>query len=510
MILGDSNLPRGNVATLDDLFRRAGVRHPDAVALADPPNRENVTGGKPRALSFAQADRAISAIAARLRGLGLQTDTVVTIQLPNTVESVVTFLGVIRAGMIAVPVPLLWRQQEMVAALSLIGAKAIITSSRIGAIAHADIAMQAAVKLFPIRHVCGFGRDLPDGMAPLDDVFTTGNADIAPIPPRLGPAGAHVAAITFERGENGVFPVARNHAELATGGQAVFLESGITNDAQLLSTIPICSFAGISVTILPWLLSGGTLHLHHGFDPDAFAEQCGAMPDAAVVVPAQALAALMAAGLLDGTNRTIVALWRSPERLATTKPWECATTLVDVASFGEIGLVASRRRADGKPTPLPRGVISAPRDAIGAMTVIEAARSSAGTLALRGPMVPTHAFPPGAERGQTPHLAPDNAGYVDTGFACRLDRDAQALAIAAPPVGTIAVGGYSFHQSEVDAMVAQVDPNATIVALPDRDLGQRLAGNAADRSAMRDELHARGVNPLISGAFQPRGGAEAA
>ena len=184
--------------------------------------------------------------------------------------------------------------------------------------------------------------------------------------------------------------------------------------------------------------------------------------------------------------------------------------MVDVSSFGEIGLVASRRRADGRPTPFPRGVISAPRDAIGAMTVIEAARSSAGTLALRGPMVPTHAFPPGAERGQAPHLAPNDAGYVDTGFACRLDRDAQTLAIAALPVGTIAVGGYSFHQSEVDAMVAQVDPTATIVALPDKDLGQRLAGESADRSAMRDELRARGVNPLISGAFQPRGGAEAA
>src|SRR5262245_66547344 len=110
MILGESTRPTGSAATLDDLFRRAGVRHPDALALADPPNRDSFADGAPRALSFAQADRAISAFAATLRGLGLQTDNVVALHLPNTVESIVAFLGVLRAGMIAAPMPLLWRQ----------------------------------------------------------------------------------------------------------------------------------------------------------------------------------------------------------------------------------------------------------------------------------------------------------------------------------------------------------------------------------------------------------------
>ena len=37
MILGEGIRTAGTAATLDDLFRRAGVRHPDALALADPP-----------------------------------------------------------------------------------------------------------------------------------------------------------------------------------------------------------------------------------------------------------------------------------------------------------------------------------------------------------------------------------------------------------------------------------------------------------------------------------------
>ena len=171
MILGETPRAVGTATTLDDLFRRAGVRHPDALALADPPNRQSFTHGSQRALSFAQADRAISAVAARLRGLGLQTDSAVAIQLPNIVESIIAFLGVLRAGMIPLPLPLLWRQEEIVVALRQVGPKAIIGCSRFGKTDQIEIAMQSAVELFSIRHVCGFGPDLPDGIVPLDDVF---------------------------------------------------------------------------------------------------------------------------------------------------------------------------------------------------------------------------------------------------------------------------------------------------------------------------------------------------
>jgi len=64
-------------ATLDELFRRALVRHPDRVALADPADRADFTDGPVRRLTYAEADRAIAALAARLRAFGLPTDAVV-------------------------------------------------------------------------------------------------------------------------------------------------------------------------------------------------------------------------------------------------------------------------------------------------------------------------------------------------------------------------------------------------------------------------------------------------
>jgi len=261
MILSDTQQADGAGATLDDLFRRAGVRRPDALALIDPPNDGTITGGAPRRLTYAEADRAISALAAKLRGLSLQTDMVVALQLANTVDSVIALLGVLRAGMIAAPLPLLWREQEMVAALSRIGAKAIVTSSHVGPAAQstsfAEIAMQVAVELFPIRHICGFGRDLPDGVVPLDDVFDPAPTDFYQPSVRQGPAAAHAAAITFDVTGDGLVPVTRSQSELIAGGLVVFREAGIAENATILSTIPAASFAGITLTLMPWLLAGG-------------------------------------------------------------------------------------------------------------------------------------------------------------------------------------------------------------------------------------------------------------
>lgn len=503
MILGEINRASGITTTLDDLFRRAGVRHPDALALVDPPNRASFTDGAPRALSYAQADHAISALAACLRGFGLQTDAVVAIQLPNTVESVIACLAILRAGMIAAPLPLLWRRRDLVDALGRVSAKAILTCARAGNASPADAAMHTAAALFPIRHICGFGRDLPDGVVSIDDVFTPGGAYGSALPPRPDSAASHLAAITFDIDARGANPIARSHIEVISGGLAVFLELGITPDACLLSTIPMSSFAGVALTLAPWLLSGGTLHLHHGFEAAAFASQYGATKCNVLALPATVLPALAEAGMLANEACTIAALWRGPERASAAKSFDRSATVVDVSSFGETGFVAARRTEQGKPAPIPHGVISAPRGAIGAMTVVETSCSNAGTLMLRGPMVPSTAFPPGAHPGR----APNPTGFIDTGFACRLDKQTQTLAITAPSLDIVGIGGYRLRQSDIDVCVEKAAEEAAVVPLPDRTLGHRLAGTARDKKAVAAALDAQGVNALISGAFRQRGNA---
>lgn len=493
-------------ATLDELFRRAGVQSANTVALIDPPNRAAFTDGAPRRLTYAQADRAISALAAKLCRLGLQADTVVAIQLPNTIESVITLLAVLRAGMIAVPLPSLWRQHDLKAALSNVGAKVIITTSRVGRIAHADIAMQVAADLFPIRFICSFGSDLLDGVVPLDDIITAEQASIVPRSARTGNAADHVAVVTFDVTPDGLVAVARSHTQLIAGGSAVLLEAGAARNANILSAIPIASFAGIAASLLPWLLEGGTLSLHHGFVPAIFAAQCEAHVGGMIVLPGPALLPISAAGYLAGPNTTILALWRSPEQLAAAAGWRGESALVDLASFGEVGLILTQRGAYGLPTEIPLGVIGTQQSA----GAIETMRTKHGTLALRGAMVPAHAFPPGAEYGHRGKLAVDEAGFVDSGYTCRVDTASQSLTVTGPPGGITSIGGYRFRRAEIEAQVAMAEPAATITTLPGGIMAQQLAGAAIDTAAVRGILLANGANPLIAGAFRPRGAARAA
>jgi len=264
----------GGRATLDDLFKRAAGRRPDAMALLDAPDRERVSDGEPRALTYRQADRVVSAIAGRLRRMGLHTDAIVAIQMASTVENVLTILGVLRAGLIAMPLPVWWRRADIIAALNRIGPMALIVSSRIAAGDHYQLAIRVAAEVFPIRYVCGYGRNTPDGLVCFDDLFTVDEID--PLPAwgegraaQPGP-GAHLAAVTWGMSTDGLVPVARSHAELIAGGLAVTLESRLRQDANLLSTLTLSSFAEIASTMVPWLLVGGTLALHHPFDLDAY------------------------------------------------------------------------------------------------------------------------------------------------------------------------------------------------------------------------------------------------
>jgi acyl-CoA synthetase (AMP-forming)/AMP-acid ligase II len=153
MILGDPALAVQQAqnerrVAIDEVFRHVAARRPGALALIDAPNRETFTDGRPLRLSYAEADRIVWAIAGRLRRMGLPTDTIVGIQLPNIAENILTILGVLRAGLIAAPLPLLWRRAEAAAALARAGAKALITCRRAGGFAHAQLATPIAADVF--------------------------------------------------------------------------------------------------------------------------------------------------------------------------------------------------------------------------------------------------------------------------------------------------------------------------------------------------------------------------
>lgn len=487
--------------TLDGLFRRVLARQPHALALLDPPNKARLTGQNPRRLTFAEADRAISALAAHFIEAGLPANSVVAVQLPNTVDVMLTVLAAHRAGLIVALMPLLWRQAELTVALSRTGARAIVTTSRIDGVDHADLAMNAAVEAFSVRHVCGFGGDLPDGMASLDQAIAKPSTTARTITQD----GRRAALISFDVTADGFRAVPRSHLNLVAGGLAVFLESALPLGTTILSAFAPSSFAGLASSLVTWLLAGGTLALHHPFDDDVLEQQVNQDGCDTLVAPAPLAMRLgeleMAAHL--PTLRRVIGLWRAPEQIASSAPWVVPqATLTDVYLFGEAGLFGARRTSDGAPAVILPGPHGAPRDVAGSSIAGETLITPHGTLGLRGPMVTVAAYAP-AQPGRDASVTPPR-DYVDTDYAARLDGATGAICITAPPPGIMAVGGYRFLAEDLQQWTRRLGQGALLTALPDRLSGHRLAGRAQDNGRARDALAGLGLNPLMVDAFRDR------
>jgi AMP-binding enzyme len=497
-MLDRTNESMVSAPSLDDLFRRSVARKPDADALADPLDKERVSGQAPRRLTYAQADRAVTNLAAHFVEAGLPMGSIVAVQLPNTIEATLTMLAAVRAGLVVALLPQLWRQAELTDALNRIGARGLVGMVRIDGIDHAEIALNAAAEAFSIRHVCMFGHDVPEGIASLDEIV------FGPQQPRSiaerDPRRANF--VTFDVTSQGLRAVPRTQMQVIAGGLAVFLETGISPGIRMMSAAMPSSFAGVCASTVTWLLSGGSLAFHHPFDGEAMLGQIARDRSELLVAPAPLALRLGEAGVLAefASLTQVIGLWRTPEQVAASATWTGAQRFHDLYAFGEVGVFAVPREDDGAAAPvLPGSPLRRTQNSSAAAG--EAFITKDGTLALRGAMVPVAAYAPPRRPGLTPQVQLD---HVDTGYAARLDRRSGAICITAPPTGVVNVGGYRFLANDLNDWAQRLPQGGMLTALPDRVSGHRLAGRASDNTRARAALAQLGLNPLMAEAFRDR------
>lgn len=464
--------------SLDALFRANAAGRAVSIALIDPANRTSFTDGAPRRLTYAETDAEVERLARRLRSFALPPGSVVAVQLPNIVESVLSLLAILRAGLVAAPVPMLWRRLDLVSALARVEPKALITLARREDESPAEIACEAAAELFSLSFPCAFGENVPDGVISLGQEDGAAEAPGAPFAPASASA---VTIVTFDAAPKGFFAVARNDAQWLAAGLAVLLEAKIASGDTIVTTLPANSLAGIGGAIVPWLLSGGTLELVQGASP-ALIAAAGQASRSHLLAPAAILPELTRHLPARFVSCIAVHRGRASTRDFASVPCD---RVVDLFAFGEIGAVALQREDRREPSPIPLGPISAPVGAIGAPVVVET-HLDGGEVLLRGPMVP--------------RLAVDAGGFVTSGYRCRSDGNG-AFVVKAGPERVVSVGGLRFGLDDLRARLATCGGGVTAVVVDDPLLGQRLRIAADDPPAAAAAMEAAGHSRLVIDAL---------
>lgn len=492
------NAPRrdglGEDVSLDALLRRHASLSPDAPAVADTADRPVFTDGKPRRLSWAALDVEVDRVAAALKGLGLGRDAVVAVQMPNIVESAVTFLAVLRAGYIPSMLPLAWRRREIVQALTRTGTKAAITVSRAGPVAHAETMAYAAAEVFTVRFLLAFGRTVPDGIISVDgDIDGLRPSEGETVGDRLEKSGRHVAVITWDATPSGFAPVARSQNELIAAGMSYMLEAGLTDKDVIATTLMSASIAGLASGLVASLLSGAPLVLHQPFSSRALAGALVTENVTHLVLPGAAAGGLSRAGRFPSRPlRSVGAVWRTGETPGKMAPG--AQAVVDVTCFGEMGFVAGSRDAAFNPAPLPLGELRSPRGNERGPCLVETRVTPKGHMAVRGAMVPSGNLP-----GE-PSVPIDNEGWVDTGVIAGV-RSGE-VRVGTVRMGVARIGALAFPRAALEEFLRATSSSAGAAVSLTRDplFGEIARAGNGNRKALFEALEKAGA----SAALMPR------
>ena len=208
--------------TIGEMFARTARRSPDKVALVQAEQR--LTYGELLARS---RDRA-----ARLAGLGLRSGDLVLMQLPNTIEFVVSYLAVNMIGVIPVMALRAHRQAEVRHFLRASGATAYLIPDVVGGFDFRVMAREVQAEFPGLKHVLVAGEPAPGQLA------LAGLPD-APAPVN-GPRPADVSTMLLSGGTTSLSKlIPRTHDDYVLNARLCGAAGGFTDRTVFMAILPL-------------------------------------------------------------------------------------------------------------------------------------------------------------------------------------------------------------------------------------------------------------------------------
>lgn len=276
--------------SVDAMTRRAVRSGKGDEALIDPFNRAKLDGREPERLTWNELDERTDRLAAALLAEGLEKDDVILAQLPNTVDAVLLFLACARIGAILSPVAMPYRRHELDFIAGQVSPRFFVTVGLFAGFDHAALG-RSLVEADAVPQVLVFGNgkgDLREACAAADPVRTREYSEANPV------AGGEVLTICWTSGtESRPKGVPRDHNHWVLNAEVVADGTGAQDGDVLLNPFPLVNIGSIGGLVMPWLLLGTKLVLHHPFDLGVFLGQIEQEKVSYTIAPPAVLTALL-------------------------------------------------------------------------------------------------------------------------------------------------------------------------------------------------------------------------
>ncbi len=293
------------VKTIDDYLNDLVKNTPNKLAVVDPGNKTALCNKELLRFTYEQLDEKINSVAEQLLTSGIGKDDIVAIQLPNIVELVITYFAVLRVGAISSPFPVQFREFECTQMLQSLEAKAVITMDQMNDREYAKMFKEIQKDVPSLQTIFTYDESDLEGVFTLNlDKSTTIFEELNKYRENLDVSANDTFTICWTSGTEGKPKgVPRSHNEWLISASASVDGAQLSAEDKILLTFPLVNMAGIGGVLVPWILTGGTLVLHHPFDFPTFLHQIDAEKITYTLVPPSLLTAMIKKpAILGGKN----------------------------------------------------------------------------------------------------------------------------------------------------------------------------------------------------------------
>ncbi|MFH1134908.1 MAG: class I adenylate-forming enzyme family protein [Pseudomonadota bacterium] len=465
--------------TLLDDFREHVRAHPARTAVVDPVNKMALLGREAERITHAELNSAVEGTAAALAAAGVRKDDIILVQLPNCWELAMLYLAAARVGGVISPTPMQWRAKELKYVAGLTEAKAFIGVEDFHGFKHLEMAREVQKETPTLRLLFSY-----------EDVRRMAQTAPNPELDKISLCGNDIFTICWTSGTEAQpkgCPLSHNNwrcqASLAVSGGA------LPGDVMLTAG-PLVNMGAVGTVLIPWMVYGGTVVLHHPFEPALLLKQLAAENIQYTLLVPAVLNLILKHPLAQGVDLSSIrsitvgsappSLWSLQE---FKKRWN-----IDIGNIwgqnegtaivsGVQDIPDMEIRVDSLPRYGAPGVTwpveitkHLQTKVVGAMGEALTRDGEVGELLYRGPNVISGYY----RRPDLNEKSFDDEGYIRTGdlFQIRGDRYLKFFDRAKD---IIIRGGMNISAQEVENLVLAhpAVQDAAAVGVPDDDLGER-------------------------------------